>query len=235
MRDQVARRGLHGQAVETLGMRIAGGQLPAGATLPNEADLGAELGVSRTVVREAVKVLAAKGLVVARPRTGTRVEPRPRWDIVDPDVLDWIVAGGADRRFYDDLFEVRSIIEPQAAALAAERRTDAEAEEIGALFRRMEAATQAEAYIEADLPFHAAVLGASHNELLVRMSSTLAVAHRAGRRITARVESGPASSLPLHHAVVEAIAAGRAKEARAAMQALIAFAEQDLWEVLEGG
>ena len=232
MRDERSRHGLHRHAVDVLGKRIAGGELPAGATLPNETDLGGELGVSRTVVREAVKVLAAKGLVVTRPRTGTRVEPRCRWDIVDHDVLDWVVATGPGRRFYGDLFEVRSILEPRAAALAAVRRSDAEAEELRSLYRRLGLAADLETYIEADLPFHAAILKASHNELLMGLSSTLEVALRAGLRITSRTEAGPASSLLLHQAVAEAITAGNAREAETAMQALIAHASEDLETVL---
>jgi DNA-binding FadR family transcriptional regulator len=82
-------RGLHGRVIRELGLRIVGGALPPGSSLPNEDELGAELGVSRTVVREAVKVLLAKGLVEVRPRTGTRVRPRRSWHLLDPDVVAW--------------------------------------------------------------------------------------------------------------------------------------------------
>jgi len=227
------RRGLHRDAVEAVGMRIVSGELAVGATLPNETDLGEDLAVSRTVVREAVKVLAAKGLVVTRPRTGSRVEPRAKWDLIDHDVLDWIIATGPSHDFYADLFEVRAIFEPQAAELAALRRTDTEMRRIEDLLARMEAAGDDHgAYIEADLHLHAAILGASHNELLTRLSSTLAVALQAGRRVTTRIAAGPSSSIPLHRDVVHAIARGRPQAARRAMAALIRYATRDMEVVL---
>ena len=233
MSQRSTRRGLHRDAVEVLGRSIVSGELPTGSVLPNEADLGAELGVSRTVVREAVKVLAAKGLIVTRPRTGSRVQPRSRWDVIDHDVLDWIIATGPTRGFYADLFEVRAVLEPQAAELAAVRRTAGEAEHIAELYERMAATTSdREAYIGADLAFHASVLAASHNELLMRLSSTLAVALQAGREVTTRVEAGPHSSLPLHLAVMEAIVSAQPHAACEAMQALISYATRDMETVL---
>jgi GntR family transcriptional regulator, galactonate operon transcriptional repressor len=216
-----------------LGRRIVSGDIPDGAALPIESDLGAELEVSRTVVREAVRVLAAKGLVSTRPRTGTRVRPRSSWDIIDRDVISWIVESGPSRAFYEDLFDVRTIIEPQAAALAAERRTELEAGRIVALFERFElAADDRRAHIEADLPLHAAILEASHNELLVRLSSTLGVALRAGRDVTTRVTQGLANSIPLHRDVVSAIVEARPDRAHDAMLALIADAREDMEAVL---
>lgn len=230
---RLERRSLHREAVDVLGRRIVSGDIPAGAALPIESDLGAELDVSRTVVREAVKVLAAKGLVTTRPRTGTRVRPRSSWDVIDRDVIGWIVESGPSRAFYEDLFEVRAIIEPQAAALAAERRTDQEATRIVALLERFErAANDRRAHIEADLPLHAAILEASHNELLIRLSSTLGVALRAGRDVTTRVTEGLTNSIPLHRDVVASIVEARTDRARDAMLALIADAREDMEAVL---
>lgn len=227
------RRGLHRDAVDELGRRIVGGELPAGATLPNEADLGDELQVSRTVVREAVKVLAAKGLVVTRPRTGTRVRPRADWDVMDHDVLDWIVEAGPTAHFYTDLFEVRAIFEPHAAELAAVRRTEDDRRRLEQLLERMErAGDDRPAYIEADLALHAAILTATRNELLVRLSGTLEVALQAGRDVTTRIPRGPSSSIPLHRDVIDAIGARRPEEARVAMRRLIEFATRDMESVL---
>lgn len=235
MRRPARRRGLHREAVDTLGRRIVSGHLPIGTALPNEADLGEELAVSRTVVREAVKVLAAKGLVDTRPRMGTRVQPRSRWDVIDHDVLDWIVDAGPTHAFYRDLFEVRSIFEPHAAALAAERRSVAEAGVIAELLERMvDAVDDREAYIAADLRFHEAVLRAAHNELLARLSGTLVAALRAGRAVTTRVPAGPSSSLALHREVAGAIARADPGSARTAMQRLIDDATQDMEVVLAG-
>lgn len=204
-----------------------------GMALPSETDLSTELEVSRTVVREAIKVLAAKGLVEARPKTGTQVLARSHWDLVDPDVLEWTVERGATESFYHDLFEVRALFEGRAAELAAERRSEEEMERIEALLAEMAVAVSRNpAYIEADLRFHGAILTATHNELLGRLTSTLAVALQAARRITTRVPGGPSQSIPLHRAVSDAIRMRDARAAREAMLALIAFATRDMEEVL---
>lgn len=234
-RGRLQRRSLHRQAVEALGQRIVSGDISVGSALPTEPELGEELEVSRTVVREAVKVLASKGLVTTRPRTGTRVRPRADWDVLDHDVLGWIVQAGPDRPFFEDLFEVRTIIEPRAAALAAERRTEREATRLAGLLERMEeAGDDPRRHIEADLPLHSAILEASHNELLVRLSSTLGVALRAGRDVTTRVTAGMAVSIPLHAQVVQAIIDGDPGRAREAMDALIDYARQDMDIALAG-
>jgi len=228
-RGRLPRRSLHREAVEALGPRIVRGEIPEGSALPIESELGEELDVSRTVVREAVKVLAAKGLVATRPRTGTKVLPRSNWDVLDHDVLRWIVDSGPDKDFFEDLFEVRTIIEPQAAALAAERRTPREAAKLATLLEGVEAAGHdPRMHIETDLPLHAAILEASHNELLVRLSSTLGVALRAGRAVTTQVTEGMKLSIPLHHEAVTAIIDGEPQRARDAMHALIDNARQDM-------
>ena len=118
------RRGIHGEVVHTIGLRILRGELQPGDPLPTEEELNADRGYSRTVLREAVRVLAAKGLVHAQPKTGTRVRPRSEWNIADPDVLAWRVEAGADSELYQQVTEVRIGIEPQAARLSAERATD---------------------------------------------------------------------------------------------------------------
>lgn len=235
-RRPARRRGLHREAVDTLGRRIVSGRIPVGATLPNEADLGVELEVSRTVVREAVKVLAAKGLVQTRPRTGTRVQPRSAWDLIDHDVLDWIVESGPGQGFFRDLFEVRTIIEPQAAAMAAARHSSVDDANLQSLLGQMnEAGDDPGAYTAADLRFHAAILSATHNELLARLTGTLAVAMQAARAITTRIPAGPSSSVTLHQDVAEAIGRSDPTGAREAMQALISYASRDMELVMAGG
>src|ERR687887_1744910 len=123
------RRGLHGAVVHEIGVRILDGELKPGDTLPDNGSL-TESEVSRTVVREAIKVLAAKGLVESRPKTGTRVRRREDWNLLDPDVLAWLQDDDVSEEMLRKLTEVRRIIEPAAAELAAAR---AGAREIAAM------------------------------------------------------------------------------------------------------
>src|SRR5438046_5262201 len=118
------RRGLHGAVVHDIGLRIVQGELEAGDPLPTEDELSGELSVSRTVLREAIKVLAAKRLVESRPKTGTRVRQRAEWNLLDPDVLAWQLEAGPSPQFLEDTVELRAIIEPAAARLPAEPATD---------------------------------------------------------------------------------------------------------------
>ena len=107
-----SRRSLHGQVANEIAQRIMSGEFAPGTILPNEAEFSVRLKVSRTALREAIKVLAAKGLVESRPKIGTRIRPRDHWNMLDPDVLAWQFATDNVTRFADDLFEVRQIIEP---------------------------------------------------------------------------------------------------------------------------
>src|SRR2546423_14262737 len=119
------RRGLHGAVVHDIGVRILSGELQPGDALPLD-DLTGEPTVSRTVLREAIKVLAAKRLVESRPKTGTRVRPRHEWNLLDPDVLAWQIEAGPDPGFLQQALELRRMIEPSAARLAADRATEQE-------------------------------------------------------------------------------------------------------------
>src|SRR5580765_3353389 len=172
------RRGLHGELVHDVGVRILGGELSPGDSLAGEWD---EQDVSRTVVREAVKVLAAKGLIVSRPKTGTHVRERRDWHMLDPDVLIWRLEAEPDDEFHRTVLETRRLIEPAVAALAATRATEEEIAELEAAFARMSetATTDMEAYIEADVRFHEAILMGCHNELLTHLGSTLRGVFRA--------------------------------------------------------
>ncbi len=229
---QVRRRGLHRDVVNILGQRIVRGDFRPGTSLPNESDLGATLDVSRTVVREAVKVLAAKGLLESRPKIGTRILDRTHWNLIDPDVLSWRVDVAADLQLFRHLSEVRSIIEPRAASLAAARRTEDEAAGLAELVRALDAvADDPDRYIPIDLELHAAILRATHNELLAHMTGTIAVALAASRRITVKVPGGPRSAMDLHRDVVAGIQAADAERASQAMEALIAGAARDIERV----
>src|ERR687885_155517 len=148
------RRGLHGAVVHEIGVRIVRGELEPGDTLPENGLLD-EPGVSRTVLREAIKVLAAKRLVESRPKTGTRVRPRRDWNLLDPDVLAWQIEAGPDADFLGQALELRRMIEPAAARLAAERATDGQIAALRRAYKGMAAAGDAlDAFMEPDLRFH---------------------------------------------------------------------------------
>jgi GntR family galactonate operon transcriptional repressor len=223
-----ALRGLHGQVVDTLGHRIVSGELSDQASF-DLAVLEQELGVSRTVLREALKVLAAKGLVDARPKRGTFVRPRADWNLFDPDVLRWEFAAGPSTLF-GDLAEVRKIVEPAAARLAAERRSD---EDLVALDAALAAMVEANAdgdpraAVDADVQFHRALAHASHNELLLPMQEVVLVGLRARDLIVHSSAPDPEPALDLHGAVRDAVRDRQPEEAEQLMHRLLAIAVRD--------
>jgi GntR family galactonate operon transcriptional repressor len=226
-----ARRGLHGQVVDEIGGRIVGGELAPGATIDLDA-LERDFRISRTVVREAVKVLEAKGLLEARPKRGTFVRPRSDWNLLDADVVGWCFEYGPDTRFIVALEEIRQIVEPAAARLAAERVT---AEDAVAL-RNALAALRAdrgdiEASTEDDVTLHRAILAAAGNELLARVGSLIEAGLR-GRDRLAFSYGWDTDYLERHSEVVEAIIAGDGDRAEAAMRRLVHEAAVDTTRAL---
>jgi GntR family galactonate operon transcriptional repressor len=219
-------RGLHGQVVEELGVRIVSGALPAGAVF-DAAELEVRLGVSRTVMREALRVLAAKGLVDARPKRGTAVRPRTDWHLFDPDVLRWEFAGDSPSLF-GDLAEVRRIVEPAIARLAAERRDDVDLARLDeALALMSEAGPDADKATAADLAFHRALGHASHNELLAPIQEVILVGLRA-RDLLVHTTVPGADAVRLHGNVLEAVRASDRRAAEAAMHDLLDVAVHDV-------
>jgi DNA-binding FadR family transcriptional regulator len=213
---------------------VLGNETAPGATLPDETALSERFGVSRTVVREAIKVLASKGLVESRPKVGTRVRPRRYWNLLDPDVLAWRYEAGPDEGFLEEISEVRGVIEPAAAALAAERSTAAEAAEILAWCDRMDvaAADDGDDYIDADMAFHTAILDACHNDLLAQLSDTITMALRVSRRLTVTVPGSSLAAMPAHQAVARAIADHDPRAAERAMSALLLVTAADIERAL---
>lgn len=214
-------RGLHGQMVHKLGARIVGGAIPPGSLLPTEDALGAELGVSRSVLREAVKVLVGKGLVEVRPKIGTRVRPRRSWHLLDPDVVRWQFD---QFREYDvrELAEIRSTVEPTAARLAAERRTDDDVADLEAHYKRIDAAVaEPIAFRRAGLDFHAAVLDSAHNTLLSHIGAIIRVALTSA--LEGRAVSIASSSLGTdhHRTILDAIHGQDGAAAEQAMRVLL--------------
>lgn len=221
-------RTIHTRVVELLGRRIVSGEFPCGAQLPNEADLAAQLEVSRGGVREAVKALAAKGLVAARPRLGTRVLPREQWNLMDRDVLDWHGLT-ADRAFVADLLELRLMVEPGAASLAAERATPGQLAALDEAYATMAANAggvpgmpeTVPAFVEADLRFHLILLKASGNQLIEQLGRLLEAGLYHGLETTSHAPGGVTATLPLHQAVLSAVRGRRPLGASRAMKKLI--------------
>ena len=210
---------IHGSVVEAIGRWILGGTYAPNDLLPREDDLAVELGVSRTSIREAVKVLSAKGLLQARRRVGVRVRDRDDWNLLDPQVLSWHPDVGRDETLITSLIEARRIIEPAAAALAAQRATAADLAHIEQAYLGMERnlRTNLEACCEADLKFHVSVVAASHNVVLKGLTGTIEAALRATFAITnRRLASAQSRALSAHRAVLECVRMRDADGARAA-------------------
>ncbi len=166
--------GVHGQVAHEIGRLIVSGAIPEGAFLPREAELAERYGASRQAVREALKVLGAKGLVASRRRAGTHVLPRHSWNLLDPDVIAWYPTGEVPLEFLKDLIEVRHAIEPAAAVYAAERGTVDAIAAIGEALEVMRAVEKpSEAFFAADAAFHDAIFSASGNTLFDRLSTII--------------------------------------------------------------
>lgn len=221
-----ARRGVHGQTVEIIAQRILSGEIAEGDTL-NITQLQDELGVSLTALREALKVLTAKGLVDARQKRGTFVRPRSDWQLLDAEVIRWQFAERANPQLLDELHEVRGIVEPAAARLAAERATDDDLATLDAALTAMIEASDAAAAVAADLAFHRALLRATHNELLQRMEVVIETGLAERDRLVHGLEPDN-DPVPSHRAIVDAIGARDAPGAEAAMRELLAKAARDV-------
>jgi DNA-binding FadR family transcriptional regulator len=221
---------IHGSVVDAIGRWILGGAYAPGDLLPKEDDLAEKLGVSRTSVREAVKVLSAKGLLQARRRVGVRVRDRDDWNLLDPQVLSWHPDVGRDEALITSLIEARRIIEPAAAALAAGRATAADLARIEQAYLGMErnVRTNLEACCEADLRFHASLVAASHNVVLKGLTGTIEAALRATFAITNRLVTAQSRALAAHRAVFECVRMRDVDGARAATIELLDIAARDL-------
>ena len=225
---------LHGTIAQDLGSQIVTGQLKPGTVLDNEVEASERLKVSRTAYREAVRILAAKGLVEARPKVGTRVSALHRWHLLDPDVLGWIFAGEPDPQLIEGLFELRRIVEPAAAGLAATRRTTAD---LKVMERALESMTKYSLANDAgragDQEFHAALLSASANPFLESLTSSIAAAVARTTLFKQRHQPLMRDPVPDHISVYEAVRDRKAKRAEQAMARLIDLALRDTTQARE--
>jgi DNA-binding FadR family transcriptional regulator len=226
-------KNVHGNTVDHLGEAIVAGRYAIGDALPPEPLLCEKLGVSRTVIREAVKSLIAKGLVTTGPKVGTKVLSSDRWNWFDPDVIMWQSQAGLTAEFLRDLQEMRRIVEPAAIRLAAERATAEDLAAAETAYEGMRSAIEEGGdYVHHDLKFHQALLLASRNRMMVQMNKALSALLRTSFEISTKRKDGPRSSLPLHRAVLDAVIARNPARAEKAILVLIDGAHDDIEEIL---
>jgi DNA-binding FadR family transcriptional regulator len=226
-------KNVHGNTVDYLGEAIVAGRYAVGASIPPEPLLCVELGVSRTVIREAVKSLIAKGLMTTGPKVGTRVLSSDHWNWFDPDVIGWQSKAGLTPEFLRDLQDLRRVVEPAAMRLAAERATPQDLAEIELAYAGMKRAVEGGGdYVTYDLRFHQGLLRACRNRMLVQMSKALGALLRTSFEISTRRKDGPVNSLPLHREVLDAVIAHDPDRAEVAIRVLIDGARNDIEEVL---
>ncbi len=214
-------RNFHHQVVDALGSSIVAGRYAQGQQLPTEPELAQTYGASRLIIREAMKSLAAKGLVSIRPRTGTHVLPRSQWNLFDSTVLEWYARLPRDRKLITDLIELRQAIEPQAARLAALRATAAHLTALNQSYQAMAAAQNRTAYIAADLQFHGIVLQASDNAFITQLETALSAVWTMSFQASSDEWGADPQALALHKALLDAIAAKAPQAAETAVLALI--------------
>lgn len=226
-------RRLRGAIAHYLGSAIVSGRIAPGETLTGEVANAEALDVSRSAYREAVQVLTAKGLVESRPKAGTRVLPRSQWNILDPAVVGWAFSGEPDIQFVRDLFELRSIVEPAAAQLAAERRDKSHIKLMRDALAGMRRHTLAtESGRAADRDFHDAILAATGNNALIALSASIGAAVNWTTMFKQRTRALPRDPVPDHARVCDAIAAGDPQAASTAMRDLVELALEDTRSVM---
>jgi len=219
---------LHGTIARDIGVRIVSGKIAPGRVLNGEIEASERLKVSRTAYREAVRILAAKGLIESRPKLGTRVSEPRSWHLLDPDVISWIFTGTPDERLLRALFELRTIVEPAAASLAAQKRSPEQLQALHTALEEMAASTlAAEQGRQADRNFHSILLEASGNPFLASLESGVAAAVNWTTVFKQRNRPLPRDPLPDHQRVYDAVAAGDASAARDAMAELVHLALLD--------
>jgi DNA-binding FadR family transcriptional regulator len=219
---------LHQALARELGMKIVSGEYQPGESMPGEIAASQSHQVSRNAYREALRMLAAKGLVESRQKAGTLVTERSRWNMLDPDVLDWTLSSNPAPHFRDGLFELRSIVEPAAASLAALRRND---QDLIAMEQALEEMRRFDPDSpegeQADERFHEAIFAAAGNDVLRRLASIISASVKFVAEFK-REQHIDRDTWPDHKALFEAIRGRRSNQAHAAMMFLIAHAREDV-------
>jgi DNA-binding FadR family transcriptional regulator len=219
---------LHGSIARKLGIAIVSGQYTPGDLLDGEILSSERFAVSRTAYREAVRILAAKGLVDARPKIGTRINPKSKWHLLDPDVLVWTFESEPDIEILNSLFELRNVVESAAAGFAATRRSAVHLKAMRLALRGMATHTLAtEAGRQADLDFHTTLLDATENPFIISLTSGVSAAINATTVFKSRKGPLRRDPMPDHLRVFEAIVAKNPGKAQQAMSELIVLARMD--------
>jgi DNA-binding FadR family transcriptional regulator len=218
----------HYSVAQEIGRRIVSGDYPPGSILPNEADWSEMFGTSRSVVREAIKMLMSKNLLVSRTKVGSRVEPRENWNHLDRDVLTWVSQSPHREALMRSVQQLRHIIEPEAAALAAETRTDAEMAQISSACHDMGTAATLSQRTRADRRFHQAILNATRNELLMPLGAMIDSSLDYLFTFVTREVNDLRYAQDLHEAIERAIRLQRPDAARKAVKALLRNTDQIL-------
>jgi DNA-binding FadR family transcriptional regulator len=227
-------RNIHESLANILGTEIVGEVHPPGSLLPNEFEMRERFAVSRTALREAYRVLTAKGLIVSRPKVGTRVRPKSDWNMLDPEVLAWHLQTVPTEGFVSDLFVLREMVEPAAAAMAATTRPPATIERIAAAYAEMERFRDGTGdIISADLQFHLAILEATGNHFIGALGGLIHAAllgsFKLGWESPAKMQE---NRLLQHFEVFEAIRDGDAERARQKMTVLLRDSIKDVRDYL---
>jgi DNA-binding FadR family transcriptional regulator len=223
-----APRNLRDHVTHDLGRRIVSGELTSGEVLPREPILAEQMAVSRTVLREALKVLVSKGLVESRPKVGTRVLDPRSWHLLDPDVLAWRCESMPTDDFVQKLIEMREILEPAAASSAAQRCTAEQLARLDTAYAKMAAARTLDEWTAADLGFHEAMLEATNNELMASLFALIEASLATFFSLSARMADDFRYSLPHHQKVLDSIRRRQPQAARSAMQRLIADSRNNI-------
>jgi DNA-binding FadR family transcriptional regulator len=219
---------LHEHVIEEIGRRIISGEFPSGKALPGETELCGALGVSRTALREALRVLASKGLVEPKRKVGTLVRPSGQWNYLDVDILSWHLESEQADRVINELYELRHLIEPLAASLAAKNASAQEIKVLRKAYEDMVAAKDdGEKVIGPDITFHQTIIAASGNRLFSSLMHVIGAALAVNFQLVRDAPRGHTRSMPAHKSVLDAIAARNASEARVFMQKLIEDSQHD--------
>ncbi|HEU5066703.1 MAG TPA: FadR/GntR family transcriptional regulator [Sphingomicrobium sp.] len=228
LRKQSSESCVHRRVARDLAVAILGGKFEPGSRLGGELDLSKQLKVSRPAYREAIRILAAKGLLEIQPRTGTHIASRRHWNLMDVDVLAWMLEANPSDQWICDLFELRMMMEPAAAALAATRRTSRDLQRMGYELERMErSGLSTEEGQTADEEFHRMLLESAHNEPLTSLSTAITAAIRLTTSYK-HAHGQSRDSIPEHRNLFDAVAEAHPNRARAAATELVQHAYEDM-------